>query len=109
MDFVIKDILKKRGLSTKAFAAQLGKAPQYVSNIINGGKGASLSTLNDIAAALGVPLWQLFISPDDLQSEKEKRAKGFQAIIKDGARCYTADNWEEVCDLYVKHKNGDLV
>lgn len=104
----IKEIMKSKGVGVEQLALKLGITRQALSRKING-ESITISSASDIAAALGVPLWQLFISPDDLQSEKEKRAKGFQAIIKDGARCYTADNWEELCDLYVKHKNGDLV
>ena len=38
----------------------MGKAPQYVSNIINGGKGASISTLVDVAKVLDVEFRDLF-------------------------------------------------
>lgn len=38
----------------------MGKAPQYVSNIINGGKGASISTLIEVAKSLDVEFRDLF-------------------------------------------------
>lgn len=56
----IKDILRNKGVSSKDLAEKLGKAPQYVSNIINGGKGASLATLSEIANALNVEMADLF-------------------------------------------------
>lgn len=56
----IKEILIEKGLSSKELAMRMKKAPQYVSNIINGGKGISVSTLIDIAKALNVEFRDLF-------------------------------------------------
>lgn len=56
----IKEILLEKGLSSKELAIRMEKAPQYVSNIINGGKGISVSTLIDIAKALEVEFRELF-------------------------------------------------
>lgn len=58
--FRIKEILSEKKMTSKELAEKMGKAPQYVSNIINGGKGASLSTLTDIADALNVEIRDLF-------------------------------------------------
>lgn len=59
-DLRIKEILKEKGITAKSLAQELGKAPQYVNNIINGGKGASLNTLQEIADVLNVPISSLF-------------------------------------------------
>lgn len=76
----IKDILKEKGLTSKALAERLGKAPQYVNNVINGGKGVSLNTLNDIANELEVPVASLFA---DYSSASELAGDSdFLAIIK---------------------------
>lgn len=56
----IKELLKERSITSKEFAEKLGMAPQYLSNIINGGKGASLSMLAKMADALGVQIGDLF-------------------------------------------------
>lgn len=56
----IKDILAEKGLTAKSLAERMGKSPQYISNIINGGKGASVNTLQEIAEALQVPVSSLF-------------------------------------------------
>lgn len=56
----IKEILKEKGMTAKSLADSIGKAPQYLNNIINGGKGASLNTLQEIADALHVPMASLF-------------------------------------------------
>lgn len=56
----IKDILKEKGMTSKELADRIGKCPQYTSNIINGGKGMSISTLSQIAIALDVEFRDLF-------------------------------------------------
>lgn len=80
MELRIKQILKEKGITAKSLAAQImvkdkkGKdspmTPQYLNNIINGGKGASLNTLQKIAEALNVPMASLFA---DYEANAEER------------------------------------
>lgn len=56
----IKEILKEKGMTAKQLAESMGKAPQYLNSVINGGKGASLNTLQEVAKALDVPIASLF-------------------------------------------------
>ncbi len=56
----IKEILKERNMTNKSFAEIMGKKPQYISNIINGGKGVSINSLEEIAKQLEVPISSLF-------------------------------------------------
>ncbi len=56
----IKDILSDKNMTSKELAEKMGKAPQYISNIINGGKGASISTLIEVAKALNIEFRDLF-------------------------------------------------
>ena len=56
----IKEILKERNMTSKSLAEIMGKAPQYVSNVINGGKGVSVNSLEEIAKHLNVPISSLF-------------------------------------------------
>lgn len=103
----IKDILKEKCLTSKALAEKLGKAPQYVNNIINGGKGVSLNTLNDIAETLDVPFSSLFAdytSPEDVAG-----CGDFVAFIKDGKNIYHADSWQELEKLIDNKNNGNTV
>lgn len=60
IDLRIKDILHEKGITAKSLAESMGKAPQYLNSIINGGKGASLNTLQEIAKVLDVPMAALF-------------------------------------------------
>jgi plasmid maintenance system antidote protein VapI len=41
----IKEILKERNMTSKSLAESMRKAPQYISNIINGGKGVSINSV----------------------------------------------------------------
>ena len=63
----IKEILKERNMTGKSLAESMGKAPQYISNVINGGKGVSINSLEEIAKHLEVPISSLFA---DYQSNK---------------------------------------
>ena len=56
----IKEILKERNMTSKSLAESMGKAPQYISNVINGGKGVSINSLEEIAKHLNVPISSLF-------------------------------------------------
>ena len=63
MEVYIKNVMQQQGVSTKQLAERLKKSPQYVSNIVNGGKNLSMNTLQEVANALGVPTWRL-LAPD---------------------------------------------
>lgn len=56
----IKEILKERKMTSKSLAESMGKKPQYISSIINGGKGLSVNSLEEIAKHLNVPISSLF-------------------------------------------------
>jgi hypothetical protein len=96
----IKDILKEKGLTSKALSEKLGKAPQYINNIINGGKGVSLNTLNDIAEELKVPFSSLFA--DYASLEGVASSGDFVALIKEGKNIYHAESWQELKSLIEK-------
>lgn len=99
----IKDILKEKGISSKELAESLGKAPQYVSNIINGGKGASLSTLSEIANILNVNMGDLFAP-----TKEEHKKDDFFAFFKQGDKCYHAFSIIEVEEIIRKIKDGEI-
>ena len=55
-----KEILKEKGISQIELAEKMGKSKQYISNILTGGKGMSISTLVEIAKILDVEFRDLF-------------------------------------------------
>lgn len=60
----IKEILKEKGMSVQQLADKLNISRQALSKQIQG--KLLVETAQNIADALNVPLWQLFISPDDV-------------------------------------------
>mgnify|MGYP004453408335 CR=1 FL=1 len=99
----IKDILKEKGISSKELAESLGKAPQYVSNIINGGKGASLSTLSEIANILNVNMGDLFAP-----TKEEHTKSDFFAFFKQGDKYHHASSIIEAEEIIRKIKDGEI-
>jgi hypothetical protein len=61
----------------------------------------------EIAAALNVPMWQLFVSPEEVSGSRD-----FVAFIKDGKNIYHANNIEELEDVITgikgQERNGNL-
>ena len=65
----IKEILKDKGMTVNDLADSLGVSRQALSKQMQG--KMLVETAERIADALGVPLWQLFTSPDDVRKENE--------------------------------------
>lgn len=63
----IKEILKEKDLLMKDFAELMGVTTQTIGGQIRG--KVQLATLEKMAAALDVPLWCLFASPDDVKRD----------------------------------------
>lgn len=66
----IKDIAKERKVTIKSLAEKVGITQPNMSNIVNEKTTPSISTLQNIADALGVHISELFISPDKPNSIK---------------------------------------
>lgn len=58
----IETILQERGINKADFARMLGTSRQNVNSLL---KNPTQSKLEEIAAALDVPVWQLFASPSE--------------------------------------------
>lgn len=86
----IKAILSEKNMTSKELAERMGKAPQYVSNIINGGKGVSISTLIEVAKTLNVEFRELFASPEKVKGED------LTALIQYKGEFYKATTLDEL-------------
>lgn len=65
LDFMrIKDVIKEKGYTQKEFAQKLGMTTIGLSQIVNG--KPSYTTLEKIASVLDVPIWELFVSREEL-------------------------------------------
>ena len=70
MEHRIKELIKEKGYTQQEFADLLGMSRVGVAQIVNG--KPSYPTLEKIATALDVPMWQLFASPEDVKGEEDK-------------------------------------
>lgn len=71
MENRIREILAEKGLTAIELSNSVGISRVSLSNIINGKQEASANTLNAIAGSLGVPFWQLFVSPDEVTPKSD--------------------------------------
>lgn len=88
----IKDILNERNISLKEFAAELGISYTALYLQIN---KPSYPTLEKWANVLGVPMWQLFASPEEVSAHTQDTSSDFAAFVRFKGIHYTADSLEE--------------
>lgn len=69
----IKDLLKEKGLTQQELADMVGVSYQSMKQTLNA-PSVTTSTLEKIATALNVPMWQLFASLDEV-------AKGQNSVL----------------------------
>lgn len=62
MNLRIKELLSRDKITVTAFAKEIGITQANMSNIVNGKSKPSLETLEKIATALNVEVWELFTS-----------------------------------------------
>lgn len=65
MEHRIKEVIKEKGYTITSLANKLGIARESLSRMII---SPSYPTLEKISTALNVPIWQLFASPEEVQS-----------------------------------------
>lgn len=76
----IKEHLKASGKTAKELAEAVGISRVTASNIINNKTAPSLETLQRMAEALGVPLWQLFASPEEVAANTQQEGQGVRLV-----------------------------
>lgn len=98
----IRDIIEKQGITTKEVADKLGISVSALNQNISG--NPSVKVLEKISAALDVPMWQLFASPEEVAGGAD-----FVAFIKDGRNIYHADSIEDLGKIIseIKEKQGE--
>jgi len=104
--FRIEEILKERGLTKKAFGDLIGTSKQNVNALL---KNPTLNKLEAIANALEIPIWQLFVSTNELSENKSDATSDFIALIKQGGELYSASSIAEarnVLDTLENKKEG---
>ena len=69
MSHRIKELIKEKGYTQQEFADKLGITRVGLSQLING--KPSYPTLEKIATALNVPMWQLFASSEEVHPKSD--------------------------------------
>lgn len=64
----IKEVLKEKHITQPELAERMGVSLSDVKQKL-GADSLTTATLEKIAAAVGVPVWHFFISPDDLAKD----------------------------------------
>lgn len=64
----IKELLKEKGCTQQELADMVGVSYQSMKQTLNA-PSVTTSTLEKIATALNVPMWQLFVSTDEVAKE----------------------------------------
>ena len=72
MVFRLREIMEEKSMSNVELARKLDYTTVAISNMVTGKTFPSLKTLDKIAGLLGVPTWQFFVEPKEVQKvEKE--------------------------------------
>lgn len=66
----IKELLKEKRLTQQELADMVGVSYQSIKQTLNA-PSVTTSTLEKIAIALNVPMWQLFASPEEVSPKKD--------------------------------------
>jgi len=66
----IKELLKEKGCTQQELADMVGVSYQSMKQTLNA-PSVTTSTLERIATALNVPMWQLFASPEEVAKQTD--------------------------------------
>lgn len=92
MELRIKEAIKEKGYTIKAVAESIGKSQQTLHGIIEKGN-PTISTLQSIAEAIGVPISQLY---------SESKRANLTALIYYKGEYYKADSLSELEEIVEK-------
>ena len=99
----IRELIKSKGYNQEEFAKLIGVTR---STLLGQIERPSYTTMEKIANALNVPIWQLFISEEDIVERCSKPTyddkSDFIALIKQGGELYSASSIAETRALLDK-------
>lgn len=87
MEHRIKDLIKNKGYTQKEFADKLKITRGGLIQMLENPSGSSLEKIAD---ALEVPIWQLFVSSDELHKKEPEDKNVFECPV-----CHTKFKKEE--------------
>lgn len=71
MIFRIKDICEEKKVKVNSIADKVGISLPALYNIVNGKLSPKMETLEKIALALEVPIWQLIVSKEEVANKQD--------------------------------------
>lgn len=99
----IRELIKSKGYNQEEFAKLIGVTR---STLLGQIERPSYTTMEKIANALNVPIWQLFISEEDIVERCSKPTyddkSDFIALIKQGGELFSASSIAEARDVLDK-------
>ena len=102
----IRELIKSKGYNQEEFAKLIGVTR---STLLGQIERPSYTTMEKIANALNVPIWQLFISEEDIVERCSKPTyddkSDFIALIKQGGELYSASSIAEARVVLEKLEN----
>lgn len=69
MELRIREICDKKEIKINSIIEKVGISLPALYNIVNGKMSPKMETLEKIAEALNVPMWQLFASPEEVKEQ----------------------------------------
>ena len=66
----IKEVLKEKGCTQQMLADRMNVSLSAVKQMVSA-ESLTTSTIKKVAAALDVPMWQFFASPEEVQPKKD--------------------------------------
>lgn len=97
MHIRIKEIIKEKGMSVCGLADKLHISRQALSKQLQG--KMLVETAEKIANALNVPLWELFISPDEIRKTEISSELEVNGYIKVHETLYEVHSFQELEEL----------
>jgi hypothetical protein len=85
----IKEILKEKGMTLQELADKMDVSRQALSRQVAG--KLLVEKAEEIACMLDVPMWQLFVSPEEVAG-----SGSFVAFVKAGIKTYHANSLSEL-------------
>lgn len=85
----IKEILKEKGMTLQELADKMDVSRQALSRQVAG--KLLVEKAEEIACMLDVPMWQLFVSPEEVAG-----SGSFVAFVKAGIKTYQANSVSEL-------------
>jgi transcriptional regulator with XRE-family HTH domain len=95
----VKNICKQQGITLKQLAERMDVSPEVVTRMLSGNGNPTLSSLENIAKALGIEVYELFDTFD-----ADKMVHGYLEV---GNKTYRINNFNDLQIVYNKITSGE--